>query len=34
MWAAATGRKRAKLGHAFRSMTQIAPSAETIASPP
>ena len=34
MRAAATERKSAKLGHAFRSMTEIAPSADTIASPP
>ena len=34
MRAAATGRNSAKLGHAFKSMTGIAPSADTIASPP
>ena len=34
MWVAATGRKSAKLGHAFRSMTEIRPPGETIASPP
>ena len=34
MWVAATGRNRAKLGHALRSMTVKAPPSATIASPP
>jgi len=34
IFAAATGRKRAKLGQALRSITEMAPPGETMASPP
>jgi len=34
IFAAATERKSAKLGQAFKSMTEMAPSCETMASPP